>query len=78
MPVDDIKYGEFKGKTQADIEALSDRVGKIDARLDGIDKSLQKLHSKNGWRGAFRPGMIGTGGAGLAYAIIEAMRVAFR
>ena len=71
MPVEDIKYGEFKGRTEAHFVA-------VDKRLTDIEKSLRVLHSKNGWKGAIRPGMIGTGGAGLAYAIIEALKVGLR
>lgn len=74
MPVEDIEYGKFVGKTQADIKALSDRVGKIDSKIEGIEKSLRTLHSKNGWRGAWRPGTIAGGGLGIAHILAEILK----
>ncbi len=69
MPVEDIKYGEFKGKTQSDITTIF-------KRLDSIDDDLKILQRKNGWRGSVRPGLIGGGGVAILHTIVELLKTA--
>lgn len=65
--------GQFIGYTRASLRNIEQSLKRGNEKFDALEKRIRVLetHNPNGWRGAVRPGAIGVGGAGAAYAIWE-------